>query len=239
MGNVRIIRPRTFEDAAAKYVEEARHRSLTRDIHALRLVFPYIGHLPIEDVDNEALAPYKRDRLAGLAPPPPPGAAPKPMLPGTVNRDLATVVRVLNLAARLWRWIPAAPLIQQVDGPRKKPYPLNWNEQKDLFYFLPKHLRAAALFKVNTGLRASELCTLTWDMEVEIPELKTTAFILTKTKNGEERLVVLNRIARDVLEAQRSNHESAVLRTPRNHLEGWRTRLGVVPGGILTFRAIR
>ena len=210
MGNVRIIRPRTFEDAAAKYVEEARHRSLTRDVDALRNVLPYIGHLAIEDVCNDALAQYKADRLAGLVPPPPPDVPPRPIKAGTVNRELATVIRVMTLAARLWRWIPVAPLIERVDGPRKKAYPLDWSEQDRLFAILPEHLEAAALFAVNTGLRESELCSLTWDVEVEIPELETTAFILTRTKNNEERLVTLNSIARGVIEAQRGKHESAV-----------------------------
>jgi integrase len=131
---------------------------------------------------------------------------------GTVNRELATVIAVLNLAARLWMWIPQVPLIQRVEGPRKKPYPLSWKEQDRLFDVLPDHLRWAALFKVNTGLREQELCSLTWDMEVAIDELKTSAFVLQdkQTKNGEERLVVLNSEARRVIEAQRGKHETFV-----------------------------
>jgi integrase len=148
--------------------------------------------------------------MAGLVPPPPPGKPARPLKAGTVNRELATVIRVMTLAARLWRWIPIAPLIEKVDGPRKKAYPLNWSEQDRLLRKLPEHLRAAALFAVNTGVRESELCSLTWDMEVEIPELQTTAFILTRTKNDEERLVPLNAIARKIVDAQRGKHEDAV-----------------------------
>jgi integrase len=110
----------------------------------------------------------------------------------------------------LWRWIPSAPLIERVEGPRKKPYPLDWVEQDRLFDLLPEHLQAAALFKVNTGVRESELCSLRWDMEIAIDELETTAFILSHTKNGEERLVVLNAEARRVVEEQRGKHETAV-----------------------------
>lgn len=210
MGNVRIIGSKTFEDAAAKYVEEARHRSLTRDVDALRVVLPYIGHLPITEVCNDSLAQWKADRMAGLAPPPPPEVPPRPVMAGTVNRELATVVRVLTLAARLWRWMPTVPLIEGVEGPRKKAYPLNWSEQDRFFGKMPEHLKAAAVFAVNTGLRESELCSLSWDAEVELPELAATAFILTRTKNNEERLVPLNAIARRVVNAQRGKHESAV-----------------------------
>lgn len=125
------------------------------------------------------------------------------------------------------------------------PYPLNWSEQRDLFYFLPSHLQAPALFKVNTGLRESELCSLTWDMEVEIPELETTAFILSRTKNGEERLVVLNSIARDVVKSQRGKHESAVFTYGKNPLrgmenKGWRRawRKAELPSDTMTMSGV-
>ena len=53
-----------------------------------------------------------------------------------------------------------------------------------------------ALFKVNTGLREKEVCRLKWEYEVKVPELDTSVFIIPgeHIKNGEERLVVLNRI---------------------------------------------
>lgn len=69
-----------------------------------------------------------------------------------------------------------------------------------------------ALFDLNTGLRDSELCLLRWNWEVDVPELGCSVFILPGeiTKNGEERVVVLNGIARNVLEAQRGQHPEYV-----------------------------
>jgi len=57
-----------------------------------------------------------------------------------------------------------------------------------------------ALFKVNTGCRDQEVCGLRWEWEVEVPELETTVFLIPgdRVKNGDERLVVLNRVARAV-----------------------------------------
>ncbi len=62
-----------------------------------------------------------------------------------------------------------------------------------------------ALFKVNTGCRDQEVCSLRWEWELAIPQLETSVFIIPGTfvKNGNERLVVLNRIAKSVLEARR------------------------------------
>jgi len=69
-----------------------------------------------------------------------------------------------------------------------------------------------ALFKVNTGTREQEVCRLRWEWEVLVPELATSVFIVpakdeygTLVKNGEERLVVLNAVARSVVDSLRSN----------------------------------
>ena len=63
-------------------------------------------------------------------------------------------------------------------------------------------------FAVNTGLRNKEVCGLRWDDEIEIPELETSVFILPKerVKNREDRLVVLNRVAKSVVERLRCDH---------------------------------
>lgn len=62
-----------------------------------------------------------------------------------------------------------------------------------------------ALFAVNTGCRDAEICGLRWDWEVQVPELATTVFLIPGegVKNGADRLVVLNPIARSVIEEQR------------------------------------
>ncbi len=69
-----------------------------------------------------------------------------------------------------------------------------------------------ALFAVNTGCRDGEICGLMWDWEVEVPELGTSVFIVpgSRVKNGDERLVVLNRVARSVVEGHRDQHPTHV-----------------------------
>jgi integrase len=63
-------------------------------------------------------------------------------------------------------------------------------------------------FAVNTGLRNKEVCGLRWDDEIEIPELETSVFILPeeRVKNREDRLVVLNRVAKAVVKRLRDDH---------------------------------
>jgi integrase len=69
-----------------------------------------------------------------------------------------------------------------------------------------------AFFKVNTGCRDAEVCSLRWEWEVEVPELEASVFVIPadQVKNGAERLVVLNSIAKAVIEKRRGIHPEFV-----------------------------
>lgn len=134
---------------------------------------------------------------------------------------MGIVSTVLNRAARLWRdtdgrpWLTQAPAQisrLSVKGRQAKPYPLSWTEQDELFRILPRHLADAALFAVNTGCREQEVCHLRWDWEVRLPEMDTSVFILgaSITKTSTERVVVLNAVARRVIESRRGVHAERV-----------------------------
>jgi len=197
-------RDHTFREAAIKFLAENQHkRSIERDRRALGVLEPFIGSLPLQRVHHDTLTPYVRARLD------------KGRSPGTINRDLAVVRRILNLASRLWRdetdrpWLNVAPLIQmQRNTNQRGPYPLSVVEQRLLFSELERHLISMALFKVNTGLREHEVVNLRWQWETPIPELGTSIFVIPRNyvKNALDRYVVLNRIARSVIEKARGEH---------------------------------
>jgi integrase len=222
------IRPtRTFQDAATKFLEDHEQEKLfERYLFAFDRVIPHIGTLRLDRIHNDTLASYRRARRAdGVS-------------AGTINKELSCVRRVLNLAARVWRhdngmsWLDAPPLIEMEKGVKRKPYPLGWEEQDRLFRELPGHLQRIALFKVNTGCRKQEVLQLRWNWEVQVPELDTCVFILPvvdefQTKNGQERVVVLNSIARRVVEEQRGKHPEFVFTyrgrpTKSIHNWGWK-----------------
>ena len=54
------------------------------------------------------------------------------------------------------------------------------------------------LFKVNNGLGEREAVNLRWRWEVPVPELDTSVFVVPRAflKNGLDRFVVLNRVAK-------------------------------------------
>ena len=199
------VRPaRTFEQAAAKFVLENQHkRSIASDIVQLRLLMPWIGSLPLDRINGGVMRPWvdwrrKEGKSAG-----------------TVNHGLKIVRRILNLSASEWfddhglTWLMSAPRIKLLpDRDKRRPYPISWAEQRALLGELPAYLAQMALFAINTGCRDREVCSLRWEWEVEVPQLGTTVFIIPPgwVKNGEERLVVLNKIARSVVDARRGTH---------------------------------
>ena len=149
---------------------------------------------------------------------------------------------ILNVAASEWldcsglTWLEHSPkikLLKVTDA--RKPYPLSWDEQARLFQELPAHLGRMALFKVNTGCREQEVCSLRWEWEIEVPELDTSVFLLPeeRVKNGEERLVVLNRVAKSVVNSVRGENRRYVFtyadrRLRKMNNSGWqRARLKV------------
>jgi integrase len=196
------VRPsRTFEQAAAKFVLENQHkRSLDDDILQLKLLMPWIGRKPIHRVHLGILTPWMEHRQRE-------GRA-----AGTINHGLKIVRRILNLAASEWvddqglTWLPAPPKIKLLPDQRKRaPYPISREEQACLLDELPDYLASMALFAVNTGCRDQEVCSLRWDWEVMVPQFGTSVFIIPGplVKNGDNRLVVLNRIAKSVVEGRR------------------------------------
>lgn len=203
------VRPkRLFREAATHFLLGNMHLASIRDyaMH-LKQLDPYIGDLPLENVHMGTLELFISDRKK------------KGIKAKSINLALSVVRRILNLAARLWRdengitWIGTTPLIQMLPlSDVRKPYPLSWEEQAMLFRALPDHLARMCLFKVNTGCREQEVCQLKWEWEIRIPELDTSVFIIPgdKVKNREDRLVVLNQVAKSIIEEARGKSSEFV-----------------------------
>ncbi|MBD9573790.1 tyrosine-type recombinase/integrase [Pseudomonas sp. PDM23] len=212
---------KTWRQAATRFLVEFKDQpSIRLSAIYLEQLDPYLGHLQVECVDDEALAPYIYDRQN-----PKEGKAASNR---TINIAIERVIRILNLCARKWRddqkrpWLDTVPMITKLNEKKasRKPYPMSWEEQRILFAELPDHLHRMALFKVNTGCREQEVCKLRWEWEIKVTELGTSVFLIpdgfggrhekSGVKNGEERLVILNEVARRVIEGQRGLHTSLV-----------------------------
>ncbi|WP_239499427.1 tyrosine-type recombinase/integrase [Pseudomonas putida] len=215
-----VRRTRTWEEAATRFLLESKDQpSINLTAHHLKQLHPYLKDLPLTHIDDQALEPFVRDRLKGMLTPE--GKQLKPVAPRTINISIERVIRVLSLCAKKWRdeerrpWLDSVPMLAKLDLKKKvrEPYPMTWEEQSILFGELPAHLQTMALFKVNTGCREREVCKLRWDWEISVPELGTSVFLIPSdlggrnersgVKNGDERLVVLNSVAKSIIDKQR------------------------------------
>ncbi|MFF3704747.1 MULTISPECIES: tyrosine-type recombinase/integrase [Pseudomonas] len=215
-----IRQMRTFREAATRYLLEHKDQpSIKLTALCLQQLDPYLGDLPLTHIDDQALAPFIRDRQTDEDLPD--GKVRKAVSNRTVNIAIERVIRVLSLACRKWRdeerrpWLDSIPLLAKLEEKRasRKPYPMSWDEQSILFGELPDHLQRMALFKVNTGCREQEVCKLRWDWEISVPELGTSVFLIpadfggrhenSGVKNRDERLVVLNTVAKSIIDGQR------------------------------------
>lgn len=219
-----VRQKRIWREAATRYLlENEDMRSIGLTATYLEQLDPFIGDMCVTHVDDDALRPFVVwMRKGGVLPN---GKPKKPSSNRTINIALQRVVRILHLCARAWRdankhpWIDVVPMITMLDERKtaRAPHPLNWDEQRILFGELPAHLQAMALFKVNSGTREQEVCKLEWDWEVDIPELGASVFVVPSdfggrtdksgVKNGEERVIILNDVAKSVINAQRGKHE--------------------------------
>lgn len=198
----------SFERAAAKYVLVHEHKkSLRNDITRLKNLVEWIGNIPLHKIHQETLKPWKEARVkVGRA-------------PGTINHGIKLVNQILKLAANEWvndfglTWLERPLQIKLLaDDDKRQPYPMSWDEQQALFACLPTHLVEMGLFAVNTGCRDQEICNLRWSWEVKVPQLDTSVFIVPgeNTKNGDDRLVVMNRVVASVIESRRGQHSEFV-----------------------------
>jgi integrase len=213
----------TWRQAATKYLQDFADKSnIETEAGYLEDLDTFIGSSFLEQVHDEALRPYVQHRRRQ-------GRKTK-----TINNALALVRHILNLCASSWRhpngktWLETAPKIAMQDPPRglddsAKPYPLDWKEQEQLFKRLPLHLARMALFDVNTGCRESEVCGFRWAWEwhTDIEDFRGRVFIVPgnvelvhgagkAVKNREDKLVVLNDIAKSVVDACRGDHPEFV-----------------------------
>lgn len=203
-----------WREAAARYLEEFGYKkSIIDELRHLEQMDPFIGDLLLNQIDDDALKPFidHRKSLGRRG--------------STINKALEVVRLIVNLSARKWKlpsklyWLETSPMISMIpEYDSQKPYPLDWKEQSLLFKELAPHLERMALFDVNTGLRDQELCALewSWEWQSEYPDLEGRIFIIPgefrKAELGEEedRLLVLNDIAKSVVDSQRDVHSRYV-----------------------------
>lgn len=194
---------KTLADALNRYAEEVSPTKRGERWELIRLkAFQSADHSPLpvknklQDITTAHLADWRDVRL-------------KKVKPGTVLRDMDLLAVVFDIARREWQWIKTNPLLdlRRPAAPAHRDRIISWREIRLILNTLgyrfgsvrsvPQAVAVCFIVALNTGMRAGELCGLTWDrVHPDYARLLTT-------KNGTPRDVPLTSRAYRVIELMR------------------------------------
>jgi integrase len=158
-----------------EYSEHKDYYQMARDKSIFKNLYSFFGNdASLEDVES-IIGSYEQHRRAQGA------------KPGTIVKELGLLRRMFNIARKQWKWKIANP-VSDIELPRinnKRVRYLQPEEYQRLFDVLEtseeKWLYAMVTVALETGLRLSNVCNLTW------PEVKLFSRIIEidaeKTKN--------------------------------------------------------
>jgi integrase len=164
-----------LKDFADRFLDEIRvtcaERPSTAVFYSSKLrrilEFEPLANARLEAVDESMIAAFVQNRLRqtsraganrkkGTEP-----KTTKPLSPASVNRELATLRRLLRMAHD-WRVIERVPRIRLLRGERNREFVLSHAKERLYLAMAPPPLREAATLMLDTGLRVGELLALEW-----------------------------------------------------------------------------
>jgi integrase len=110
------------------------------------LEFRPLAFATLDRIDESLIEQYIRQRHTRVA-------------PATVNRELATLRRLLGLAYE-WKLISRIPVIKKLAGERNREFVLNPQLERKYLELAPAPLNDAGVLLLDTGLRVGELVGL-------------------------------------------------------------------------------
>lgn len=137
----------------------------------------------------------------------------RPPTPATVNRKIAFLRAVVNMAAREWLWLKTAPKFRLLPGEVERYRFLKPDEVIRLVRALPEPYGDMALFAVSTGLRQGNVFRLKWS-NVDLAQRKIT-FPLEVMKNGQPFSCPMTDTAAAVLRRWVGKHDEYVFVTKK------------------------
>jgi integrase len=175
------------------------------------LKVPFMGGASLDAVDEEMVERYKRVRMAAKS------RRKKALSPGSINRELATLRRLLRLAFE-WKLINRVPRIRMIKGERNREFVLTHQVEPLYLGALPETLQDVATLLLDTGLRLGEALSLEGGQVKLTPAMGAKYGYLTvlsgKAKSGKGRNVPLTARAVEVLRRWVTPEGGLVFRRP-------------------------
>ena len=206
---------KTFAEAVDRYVKTVINNAepvdkRTRELHLAWFANQFIG-LSLAEITPDRIAEArdalaaekfsrnKKDEDGAL----PEDATMYQRSGATINRYLATLSHMLNVAKKEWRLIDRNPVsdITKMKEGRGRTRFLSDEERATLLNVCSKsgwpQLHTLVVLAISTGARRGELISLKWDAI----DLKAGKAVVTETKNGEARTLPLVGKALEALRA--------------------------------------
>jgi integrase len=134
----------------------------------------------------------------------------RPVSPASVNRELATLRRLLRLAQE-WKVIDRVPRIRLLRGERNREYVLSHGLEPEYLAAAPQPLRDVAILILESGVRPGEAAGLQWaDVRLQTAVHARYGYIVIrggKSRNAKRNLRLTARAA-EMLKARKSQTDS-------------------------------
>jgi len=198
----------SFKDFAQKFVAhvEARHENKPQTVAfyvaklSRLLEYAPIGNARIDRIDEGVIEGYVVARRAAVA-------------PATVNRELATLRRMLRLAQE-WKEIQRVPRIRLLSGERIRDFVLSRQQESIYLAACLQPLHDLSVLMLETGLRIGEALHLEWS-DVTLQPLNGARFGFIRIREGKsknaKRIIPLTDRASALLKARWSTRTSGVV----------------------------
>jgi integrase len=198
----------SFKDLGTRYLKYQKPRLSERAYERANGIVE--GHLtpyfksPVREIRKTQIVDYMSARYNEVT-------------AGTVLKEFNVLKHMLKLAAE-WGIIAISPAIDLRPSKRVAPGRIRYLKPAELGLLLnasPEWLRPIILLAVSTGMRRGEILSVRW-LDVD---LKHGCIILPQTKNGDGRVVYLNKLARTVFSAMKRGQPTEILfpvTTPEN-----------------------
>jgi integrase len=183
----------TFGEAISRYLEVKKTKRGWKDDqrNLIRLRGVFDAALPLRDLTAGRIAEYKVQRARTLVRR---DGRTRPISAATLNRELAVLRHLLQLAVKEWEVLDKAPHIRLEKEPEGR---IKWLEPKEEAALLAAcgrsqnpHLVAIITVALESGMRQGELLGLTWDRV----DLSRGVMQLERTKSGKRREVPMREV---------------------------------------------
>jgi len=191
--------PRFLEAIETQCAEKPRTVEFYQQKVKCLLADKKIASAKLDTIEEAAIERYTRTRTQTDS------RRKKPLSVGSVNRELATLRRLLRLAHE-WKVIQRIPRIRLLRGEHARQFVINHTQERIYLAALPDLVRDVAEVQLDTGLRLGEALSLDWS-QVRLEPASGAKFgfltiLSVKSKSKKARNVPLSQRAVDALKRQ-------------------------------------